>query len=182
MESESDNISPHALPNSTHHPPSFIDSWLPSTLSILELPSHLNVTLRPDELELISREVKTMKEVVQQNHNWAYSAYSATNHIHKLAFIVAWVMTRIAPTYMVATRTAPRNQPPPWIDTRNASRRPLQSGPICFGFWLMYLVTMLDSHSPLRQGLQPVIGGRRIVLGADWVDSMSTHTISPTSL
>lgn len=160
-------------PHQTRQPPPFVDSWVPSSTSILDLPAHLLVKLRPDELEHIASEITTMKDVVQQNYNWAFSAYSAQNPIHKLAFIISSVMFRMAPSYMVATKSAPRNQPPPWTSTRSSTRRPLPSGPICFGLWLVYLLTMLDSSSPLRSSLQTPMAGRRVVLGADWVDSMS---------
>src|SRR5271169_1906384 len=163
----------HLWHHQTRQPPPFVDSWVPSSTSILDLPAHLLVKLRPDELEHIASEITTMKDVVQQNYNWAFSAYSAQNPIHKLAFIISSVMFRMAPSYMVATKSAPRNQPPPWTSTRSSTRRPLPSGPICFGLWLVYLLTMLDSSSPLRSSLQTPMAGRRVVLGADWVDSMS---------
>jgi hypothetical protein len=133
--------------------------------------------LRPDELEHISSHVLAMKDVIQENYQWAYSTYSAQNPIHRLAFIISSVMSGMAPSYMVVTRSAPRNNPPPWTDTHSATRHPLQSGPICFGWWLMYLLTMLDSQSPLRRSIQPPIGGRRVILGSDWVDTMSEQSI-----
>jgi hypothetical protein len=161
----------------SHQPPPFVDSWIPSSLSLLELPAHLHVMLRPDELEHISSHVLAMKDVIQENYQWAYSTYSAQNPIHRLAFIISSVMSGMAPSYMVVTRSAPRNNPPPWTDTHSATRHPLQSGPICFGWWLMYLLTMLDSQSPLRRSIQPPIGGRRVILGSDWVDTMSEQSI-----
>ncbi len=162
-----------ATTSRNHQPPPFVDSWNPSTLSLLELPGLLSVTLRPDELEHISSEISVMKHVIQENYHWAYSAYSAQNPIHKLAFIIALVFSRMAPAYMVVTRSAPRNQPPLWTDVRSSTRRPLQSGPICFGWWLIYLIVMLDSESPLRRNIQAAPGSRRFILGADWADTMS---------
>lgn len=151
----------------------FTDSWVPSIQSLLELPTQINITLRPDELELISSQAQEMHQIVKDNYEWVYSEYSTQKPIHKLSFIVASVMTRMAPSYMVAPHAAPLHQPPAWTSTRSSTRYPLQAGPLTFGWWLMYLVTMLDSNSPLRQGLQPVVGKRRLKLGAEWVDSMS---------
>ena len=160
-----------------NQPPPFVDSWIPSSLSLLELPTLLSVTLRPDELEHISSEVLVMKDVIQENYHWAYSAYSAHNPIHKLAFIIASVLSRMAPTYMVVTKSAQRNQPPPWTDTRSSTRRPLLSGSICFGWWLTYLIIMLDSTSPLRRNVHTTPGSRRVILGADWADTMSKQLL-----
>ena len=156
-----------------NQPPPFGHSWIPSTLSLSELPRLLSVTLRPDELEHISSEALVMNNIILKNYHWAYSAYSAHNPIHKLAFIIALVFSCMAPAYMVVTRSAPRNQPPPWTDTHSTTRRPLQSGPICFGWWLIYLIVMLDSGSPLRCNVRAAPGSRRFVLGADWADTMS---------
>ena len=160
-----------------NHPPPFVDSWIPSTHSLLDLPALLSVTLRPDELEHISSEALVMKDVIQENYHWAYSAYSAHNPIHKLAFIIASVFSRMAPTYMVVTKSAPRNHPPLWTDARSSTRRPLVSGPICFGWWLTYLIIMLDSDSPLRRNVHTAPGSRRVILGADWADTMSKHLL-----
>lgn len=91
----------HNLKLARNQPPPFIDSWVPSTLSLLELPAHLHATLHSDELEHIS-DVLVIKDITQENYHWA-SAYSAQNNIHKLAFIIASVLYCMALLYMVIT-------------------------------------------------------------------------------
>ena len=182
IEIESD-ISMNPSPRKDSQRNVFTGSWTPSSLSILEMPAHLNIQLRPDKLQFISKEVAACKEVVQQNYQWAHLAYNTQHPIHRLAFFTAWVMNSMAPQYLVFTKSAPVDQPPEWTDKISASRRRLESGPSCFGWWLMYLLTMLDPRSPLRSRLGSVTPGYRVVLGADWVDTMSMlYSFKPSIL
>ena len=154
-----------------------METWSPSSLPLTSMQLHLNIPLTPEELDTIAPEVSKIN-IIQQSHQWAYHNYDSKNPIHQLCMVTAWVVDKLAPHYLLwkpnAWGSMSSNEPLGWTQDATHSRKLLKSGPKCFRWSLLYLLTMLDKRSPIHQCMDSKGGISRW----DWGETLSTYLMT----
>jgi hypothetical protein len=151
-------------------------AWSPSTLPLLQLPMHIGVHHIPAEVARLHNEATCGTPIVSSCYMWVRESYNKNNKVHHLALIMSWVFTKMAPSYMLVRNSGAH--PPAWTSTTNSVRRPYGPGMYSFGWWFIFILSVLDEGSPLRVRMSEVgHGKRRTPFGADWVDFMSEWNI-----
>jgi len=154
----------------------FGQPWSPGSLSLLFLPTHLTISRVPDDIDVgyqdLSAKATTPNSIITLGYNWARASYNRRNKVHQLAFITAWLLSRLAPGYQLQKPPpeAPAGTMPLFTSDRLNRRLPVSDGPTAFGLWFIYLMNMLCEESPVRIRM---IRKKTKNVGADWVDPMS---------
>lgn len=151
------------------------NAWSPSTLPLLQLRSHLGVHHIPTEIARLQADATSSPPIVRACYLFLVEHYDKNNKVHHLALIMSWVFCKMAPCYMLQARKGSGHvTAPAWSSEPNSVRRPYGPGVEGFGWWFIFILSVLDENSPLRvRMLAAGQGKRRSPFGADWVDNMS---------
>ena len=136
--------------------PAPVGEWLPNALPLCSLKMIIRSPQTPDELRLVEKD--SPREIIQSCVSWAIQNYDVGNKVHKLCLVVAFMVNKKAPCYLVGKDKE-------WTSAGSQYKQSLQRSPRCFGLALMYLLCMLDKRSPIRV--------REGTSGRDWGETMS---------
>lgn len=158
----------------------------PSAISLLRMSTYMQMKTTPNELlTWIAQDARDRTGAIADTYNWAVNAYDIGHPAHHLALYLSWVLNKMTPCTKVDATLTKSTKSPYYIPSRSAKAAKTKRTPseLNFGWYLLWIMAMLDPDSPWRQGIPPAKKGTKVrPMGKKWTDFFSTYQQPPILL